>query len=110
MLEYTAFQDFGLGLRCATQQRPVRTTREESLHAGCGTPIQVLVGIQPVSQSRRNRNDALVLIVREGNENVDRTYLLILRRRMVDVKKEAENREPAVSNPSHGLLTSWKTS
>src|SRR5258708_37354179 len=31
MLDYTRFQDFGLRLRCASQQRPVRSTRQGSL-------------------------------------------------------------------------------
>src|ERR1700730_8151478 len=98
MFEYAALQDCGLGLLSTTQQRPLRTASEEGLHACRRAPIQVVLGIQPIPESRRNRNDPLVFIVSQCNEDMDRTDRLILRRRGVQAKAKTENRKPGESD------------
>jgi hypothetical protein len=71
VFEHTSFQNPNLRLGVASQQRPCRASREEGFHSVRRPPVKILFGIVAVSQSRRNRNNPLMLIVGKRNENMD---------------------------------------
>src|ERR1700733_5592872 len=79
VFENTPLQDLRLGLCTASDQQPVGTSCKESPHSICRAPIEIVIGGVAISESRRNRNNALMLVVREGHENVDATRRGILR-------------------------------
>src|SRR5579863_89242 len=70
IFENTAFEDLVLGSSLATDPLPVRGTREECLHSICRSPIKITLGVFSVSEYRRNRNNALMLIVGKGDKDV----------------------------------------
>lgn len=111
MPEKAAFQDFGLGRRLAADQCPVGTAGKESLHSRRGAPIQVVSGIQSVSQPSWDRNDPLMLVVSQGYENVDGAHRHVLRQqRSSDEDSSQESGDTTTNKNSHGWLTSRNTS
>jgi hypothetical protein len=78
MHKYAPFQNLWLRFLLAAEHYPIGAPSEECLHPRGSSPIEVVVGIQSVTESWRNRNDSLMLVVGEGNENVHRTDSLIL--------------------------------
>ena len=63
MLEHAALKNLGFRLLPAGDPLPISATREKRLHAIGRAPVQIVFRIFPVAELRRDRNDALALIV-----------------------------------------------
>jgi hypothetical protein len=78
MLKHTALKNFSLRLFTTGDPFPVGTAREKRLHAIRRAPIEVVFWVFPIPKFRRDRNDALALIIRQCHEDVDRAHSRVL--------------------------------
>ena len=53
------------------QQLPFSAGLKKCFDAESGTPIQIALRVTPIAKCSRNGNDALMLIIRQGDEDVD---------------------------------------
>ena len=79
--EHAAFQhEWGWGV-CGSEQFPIRAFAQERLHAIERAPVQVISGIGSVPELGGDRDNTLVLVVRERDEDVYGALLRVALRR-----------------------------
>ncbi len=71
MTEDAALEDSGLRTKLALKQMPIRTGFEERFHAVGRAPIEIVGSIAAIAEPSGDRNDALMLVIGQGHENVD---------------------------------------
>ena len=70
IFEHATVKNRDLGPAAAGHQLPLLAGLEVGFDTEGGAPIQIALWVAPISKRRRNQNDALMLIVRQGDKDV----------------------------------------